>query len=235
MKKLAYALLILALVAGGAMYWLAGNLDHLVKQAITHYGSAMTQARISVDAVKIAPVDGKGTISNLVIGNPPGFTTPYALKVGEIAVDIDVTSLTREVIVIRRITVNAPDVIYEKGSAMTNFDAIQHNIARYLGSSKNKSSGAGKKLIVEKLTIRNIKAQASAAFMGGRTVAVSLPDISMKNVGKAKGGISPGELGLEVANALEAKLTGAVNFNRLMQSTGETLNKASSAISGLFK
>ncbi len=64
---------------------------------------------------------------------------------------------------------------------------------------------------------------------------VPLPDISMKNVGKAKGGISPGELGQEVANALEAKLVRAVNFNRLMQSTGETFNRAAPAVSGFFR
>lgn len=46
---------------------------------------------------------------------------------------------------------------------MTNGDAIRKSIARYLGADKNKSSGAGKKLIVEKLTIRNIKAQPSWA------------------------------------------------------------------------
>jgi len=159
----------------------------------------------------LSPTDGKGTINNLIIGNPTGFTTSYALKVSQI------------------------HVIYEKGTVMTNFDAIQKNVARYLGTDKNKSSGTGKKLIVEKLTIRNIKAQASAAFMGGKTVNVPLPAISMKNVGKAKGGISPGELGQEMASALETKLTGAVNFNRLMQSTGETFNRAGSTISDFFK
>lgn len=47
---------------------------------------------------------------------------------------------------------------------MTNFDAIQKHIADYLGPAGSKDGG--KKLIVELLTIRNAKAQASAAFMG---------------------------------------------------------------------
>lgn len=233
MKILAAVLVILAAIIGAAVFWLSGNMDSLMKTAIGDYGSAMTQAKVSVDAVKIAPADGKGTISNLLIGNPAGFKTAYAVKVGQIDVDIDIASVTRDVIVIRRIAINAPDVIYEKGDVMTNFDAIQKNIASYLGPADSKKEG--KKLIVEELTIRDAKAQASAAFMNGKTVNVPLPDISLKNLGKAKGGISPGELGQEITGALKAKLTGAVSFDRLMKSTGEALEKAGSAVKGLFK
>jgi hypothetical protein len=233
MKILAAVLVILAAIIGAAVFWLSGNMDSLMKTAIGDYGSAMTQAKVSVDAVKIAPADGKGTISNLLIGNPAGFKTAYAVKVGQIDVDIDIASVTRDVIVIRRIAINAPDVIYEKGDVMTNFDAIQKNIASYLGPADSKKEG--KKLIVEELTIRDAKAQASAAFMNGKTVNVPLPDITLKNLGKAKGGISPGELGQEITGALKAKLTGAVSFDRLMKSTGEALEKAGSAVKGLFK
>ena len=233
MKILAAVLVILATIIGAAMFWLSGNMDSLMKTAVGDYGSAMTQAKVSVDAVKISPADGKGTITNLLIGNPAGFKTAYAIKVGQIDVDIDVASVARDVIVIRRIAINAPDVIYEKADAMTNFDAIQKNIASYLGPADSKMEG--KKLIVEELTIRDAKAQASAAFMNGKTVNVSLPDITLKNLGKAKGGISPGELGQEIAGALKAKLTSAVSFDRLMKSTGEALEKAGSAVKGLFK
>jgi hypothetical protein len=233
MKTVAALLIVLATIIGAVVFWLSGNMDSLMKTAIGDYGGAMTQAKVSVGAVKIAPVDGKGTISNLLIGNPAGFKTAYAIKVGQIDVDIDVASVARDVIVIRHIAINAPDVIYEKGDVMTNFDAIQKNIASYLGPADSKKEG--KKLIVEELTIRDAKAQASAAFMNGKTVNVSLPDITLRNLGKAKGGISPGELGQEIAGALKAKLTSAVSFDRLMKSTGEALEKAGSAVKGLFK
>jgi hypothetical protein len=233
MKKLAIALLVLAAIAGAGVFWLSGNLDGLIKNAISSYGSAMTQATFSVGAVKITPADGKGTIGDLLIGNPPGFKTTHALKVGRIDIEIDIASVPKDVIVIRRIAIHAPDVIYEKGDAMTNFDAIQKNIASYLGPSDSKKDD--KKLIVEELTIRDAKAQASAAFLAGKTVSVPLPDITLKNLGKAKGGMTPGELGQEVTGALKAKLTGAVSFDRLMKSTGEVLESAGSKVKDLFK
>jgi len=233
MKKLAAALLVLCAIAGAVLFWLSGNLDGLIKNAIAHYGKAMTKAEVNVGAVNIAPADGKGAISDLEIGNPPGFKTAHAMKVGRIELEVDVASMPKDVIVIRRIAILAPDVIYEKGDAMTNFDAIQKNIASYLGPSDSRKEG--KKLIVEELTIRDAKAQASAAFLAGKTVSVPLPDITLKNLGKAKGGISPGELGQEVAGAMKARLTGAVSFDRLLKSSGEALESAGAKVKGLFK
>lgn len=233
MKKLAAALLGLVAILGATVLWLSGNIDALIRDAITSYGSAMTRAPVSVAAVRIAATDGKGTISNLVLANPAGFKANHAIKVGRIDIDVDAASLTKDVVVIRRVAVVAPDVIYEKGATMTNFDAIQKNIASYLEPSESKREG--RKLIVEELSIRDATAQASAGFMNGKAVSVALPDITLKNIGKAKGGISPGELGQEVAGALKAKLTGAVNFDRLLKSTGQALDKAGTAIKGLFK
>lgn len=234
MKKslLALAAVFLLLVAGGA-FWLHGNLDNLVQSAISKYGSAMTGATVQVAGVKIKAADGRGALKGLQVGNPAGFKTPYAVKADSIELEVEVASLTKDVVLVKRIAVLAPEVIYEKGEAMTNFDAIQNNIAQYLGPST--SSGPGKKLIVQEFTIRGAKAQASAAFMDGKTVTVPLPDIQLRDLGKAKGGITPGELGQEITNALEKRLTSAVSFDKLMNSVGGALDKAGNAVKGLFK
>ena len=132
MKKVGIALIVIIAVIAGALYWLRNNLDSLVRDAIVKYGSEMTQAKVSVGSVKIDAVNGEGIISDFQIGNPQGFKTPYAFKVKEFTVAIDPTTLTGNVITVKKIAIDAPDVIYEKGDSMTNFDAIQKNIADYL-------------------------------------------------------------------------------------------------------
>jgi hypothetical protein len=233
MKKLllAFAVLLVALIAGGA-YWLHGNLDGLVQAAIGKYGSAMTKATVKVESVKITALNGHGVVKGLLVGNPAGFKTPYAVKAGSIELEVDVASLTKEVVLIKKIVVLAPEVIYEKGDSMTNFDAIQSNIAAYLGPS---TGGPGKKLIVQEFTIRGAKAQASAAFMNGQTMTVALPDIVLRDLGKAKGGLTPGELGLEITNAVEKRLMSVINFDKLARSVTGALERAGNAIKGLFK
>ncbi|MBI5898906.1 MAG: hypothetical protein HZB40_06750 [Rhodocyclales bacterium] len=233
MRKYLYPLLIFALLGTGTLYWLADNLDELVAAAITQQGSAMTQARVGVEHVEIHPKSGKGVISGVFVGNPKGFKTPHALRVERIELELDLATVASDITVVRLLFIDQPDVIYEKGEVTTNFDALQKNIAAYLGPQKQARGGT--RLIVEELTICNARAQASAGFMGGKTISIPLPDISLKNVGKAKGGVTPGELGQEITNALKARLSVSANFDRLKKSTGEALDKAGSAIKGLLQ
>lgn len=196
-----------ALAAAGGAWWLHDNLDALVRRGIAHYGSQMTQARVDVDSVQIRGADGNGIVRGLVVGNPAGFRTPHALKVGVIDVAVDMRTLADPVVVVRRIVLESPDVIYEKGDAATNFDALQANIARSLGTSSSGSeSSPPRKLIVEELIIRGARAQASAPGLGGRTVSTTLPDITLRQVGRTQGGVTPAQLGQVVARTLSQRL-----------------------------
>ncbi|MGE5468105.1 MAG: hypothetical protein ACM3Y9_11845 [Ignavibacteria bacterium] len=232
MKKAIAVVVLLAVAAAGALYWLHGNLDGLVKDAIERYGSAMTGATVRVAAVEISPTDGRGVIRGLFVGNPPGFKTPYAVKVNQIDVAIDLSTVAGSVVTIDHVIVASPDVIYEKGDAGTNFDALQKNVAAYVGPSKNEG---GKKLILSEFAMRGAQAQASAAFMGGKTVTVSLPDLVLHDLGKSKGGETPGELGQEIVAAMKQRLSASISFDRLAKSVSQGLESAGQALKGLFK
>ncbi|MDO8932494.1 MAG: hypothetical protein Q7U97_08880 [Rhodocyclaceae bacterium] len=234
MKKIGIGLLVVVVAIAGALFWLRGNIDGLVRNAIETYGSEMTKAPVKVAAVEIRPGDGRGVIRGLTIGNPPGFKTAHLLKVAEIEVVIDIASIAGDVVTVKKIAIAAPDIVYEKGEAITNVDALQKNIADYIGPAEKKDNRGGKKLIVEELTVRDAKTQASAPFLDGKTVAVGLPDIALHDLGKSKGGITPGELGQEIVKALKQKLAAAVSFDNLAKSAAAGLDKAGSAIKGLF-
>ena len=219
------AVALIVLIAGG-VFWLRSNLDSVVTRAISHYGSQMTQARVSVEAVEIRGSDGVGVVRGLLAANPSGFRTAHALQVGRIEVAIDLHTLTDAVIVIKRIVIESPDVIYEKGVSQTNFDVIERNIAQSLGGSKGKQADSGgtpsgRKLIVEELSIRNVTAHASAPLLGGKTVTAPLPDIVLHDVGRAQGGITPSQLGAIVARALSQRLAQKLVFDRAIKSLGD--------------
>lgn len=238
MKKIDVVMtLLMALVLGG-LFWLRGNLDTLVKEAIMTHASAMTQAKVSVGAVDIRSEDGTGIIRDMQVSNPAGFKTAYALKVKEVELTVDMTTLPRDVVRIRTIAIKAPDVIYEKGATLTNFDVLHQNIMTAVGIADQDHGGhtSSKRLTVELLTVRNATVQVSAPFMAGKTLAVALPDITLRDLGKAKGGLTPEEMGQEVAQAFKQKLSTAVSFDKLVaQSGAQMLDKANKAIKGLFR
>ncbi len=177
-RKLLIAAVLLALAGLGAFLWLRANLDGVVQRAIVHYGGQMTQANVAVASVRISGADGAGAIHGLQLGNPRGFDAPYAFKVNEISVSVDLVTVIDDVIVIRRILIDRPDVIYEQAGGTTNFDALQRNIARALSSGDAASSPAGKparRLIVDELVIRQANAQARAPFLVNQRSTCAFP------------------------------------------------------------
>jgi hypothetical protein len=208
-------LVLIIAVAWAGVYRLSVGIDESIEDAVTGETSAMTRANVSVGSVKTALARGKGTIGTLEVANPVGFRTAHAFKAESIDVDVDLASLATDVVVVRLITINRPDVNYEHGAATTNFEAILDNINAHLDAKRRKYEDDGKKLVVEELTICNATAQAGARFMGGKTLSIPLPDITLRNIGKDRGGVSPAELGRIVAGVLNTKLASAASVDRL--------------------
>ena len=219
-------LALVAMLAIGVAWWLNRGLDGIVQRAIGHYGSQMTGSRVAVDAVELRTVDGRGVIRGLVVGNPAGFRAPHAIKVGVIDVSLDARTIADPVVVIKRIVIESPDVIYEKGESQTNFEAIQQHIAQALGTSANRSdSGTGsssgsRRLIVQELVIRNARAQATAAGLAGQSISTTLPDITLRDIGREQGGVTPAQLGQIVTKALTQRLVASLGFERAFKSLG---------------
>ncbi|HLO93743.1 MAG TPA: hypothetical protein VK195_05450 [Burkholderiaceae bacterium] len=231
-------LVLLALLVAGGLWWLHGNLDRLVRRAIVEQGSALIGAPIQLRGVHIDPRTGAGELQGLVIGNPPGFRTPHLLQVQRVRVQVDVSTLTQSVVLINAIEIEAPDVIYEKGATQTNIEALQAHLARQLQSGEPPppaSGAAPKKFIVERFQLLRPQAQASAAFMQGKTVSLKLPEMDLRDLGRAEGGLTGAELGAQVAKALQQRLKASFFFERALQSTGETARQAGEALGNLFK
>ncbi len=197
------ALAVVALVAAGVWLYLA--LDQVVRRAIENYVPEILQATVELDEVKLSPADGAGTIRGLRIGNPQGFRAPHSATAGAIAFAVDPATVVKDVVLVRRIAVERPSITYEPGAKGSNIEALQRNVARYVGASGDAKSG--RRLIVESLTIRGARVTyAPQVGRGTATIAFDLPDIQLRDIGKGRGGVTPGELARIVVEALAARI-----------------------------
>jgi hypothetical protein len=207
------ALLVLAI--GGGAWWLYASRDALIKRAIEHYGPELTGVKVSVKSVKLEPLDGRGAILGLEIGNPPGFSTPRALTLGEIRLALDPGTLTSEVVHIKEISLEAPNITYERGAKGDNLSAIQKQIesraASSRGSTGGKPAGPERKFIVDRLQVRNAKVNYGGA------VTLGMPDLQLRDLGKKTNGATAAEISREVWSEL----------------TRMAVNRAPAAIEGL--
>ncbi len=218
-KKIAIAVVAVIIVAAVGLYFLYSNLGSIVKAAIEKYGSQATQAQVTVDSVKLSASDGQGTISGLVVGNPAGFSSAHAFELGSISMTVDITTLTKDPVVIKQIVISAPRVTYEQGAGGSNLQKLQDNVAQFAGSSK--SGGADKserKIVISDLTIRDGQVSVVAPVLKDRTLSAPLPTIHMTDIGKG-GGATPAEVAQRVVGAISSEAA-KVGVSTLQKSLG---------------
>lgn len=222
------------LLLGAAGAYLALNyVDVFVKTALERYGPDVLGAPVKVDAVNISVRDGKGSIRGLEIGNPAGFASGRAARLGEIRVAIDPSTFTSKVVRIHELAIEAPQINYERGSKGANIDAIARNIEAYMkkaaeGDGGRKPDRAQKRrFIIDKVTIRGTR----VAMQG---VGFDLPHVELRDVGKRQDGLTASEVASVVTVAFQTRIAHKVLTNiELLRKGG--VEGAIDALKGLIK
>jgi uncharacterized protein involved in outer membrane biogenesis len=187
------------------------NLGNLIKGAVNSKGSEITGTELRVGDVDIALFTGRVRIQDFLLGNPAGYETPYALSVKAIEVDVDEKSLAGDTVVIDRIEVIAPDIVFEKSRRGDNFKALLRNVQKATGSTKASSAssaeGRDKKLLIREFVLRAGKVKLAVKGLQGRELTATLPEIRLQDIGGDQKGVSPAVAAMEVFGALYAKMT----------------------------
>jgi len=179
------------LAAVGGLWWLYASRDALVKRAIEGFGPQITGVTVKVKRVRLEPIDGTGSVTGLEVGNPPGYRSARALTLGEMRLAVDYSTLTSSVIRVKEISLQGPVITYETGAGGDNLTAIQKHIdaeVAKLGGPGSPDKASGRKFIVDHIYVRD----ASVRF--GDTLAVSMPNVHLRDVGKKSNGASAGEV-----------------------------------------
>jgi hypothetical protein len=212
-KKALTVLAVLLAVAVAAVFIAYHFADFGVKTALEHYGPKVTGVAFKVGEVKLSVRDGRATLANIEIGNPPGFSGPRAAKLGEIRVGVDPRTLTDPVVWMHELAVSAALITYERGDRATNLDVIQKHIEAYIerrgGPSQSRparSMPGGRKFIIQRLVIRGARVTMTNRGLRGQGITFDLPDIDLRDVGKPEGGLTASEIGNVVANLIQKRI-----------------------------
>ncbi len=204
----------LAVVALLGLIALFLSLNSIVKSGVVAFGPEVIKAPIQLDGVSISAFSGGGEIKGLVIGNPEGFKTPNAVKLGVASLQVKPMSLLGDKVVVQSVKADAAEITFEGSLGSSNLGKIQENVDAYVASllgpaSKDKKS-AGKKLQVDEIVISNAKINLSLTLLGGQSATIPLPDIKLSNLGQGADGITPAEVIKVVMAEVMTKTTTAV-------------------------
>jgi uncharacterized protein involved in outer membrane biogenesis len=211
------------------------NLGPMIKKAVNTYGPEMTKTEVRLGDVDISIFSAEAKLKDFYLGNPKGFKTPDAMKVGSIYVDVDEGSVTEETIIIKKIEVVAPEITYEKARGTDNFKTIVKNIKEAVdrgepSKKRAEKESEGKRILIRDFTVRDGKVNLATSMLGEKSISAPLPDIHLKNVGKKEGGVSPAKAFEEVFAALYGKITSPAvtdTLNQGLKALGSGVEKVS--------
>lgn len=252
MKKIAIGIVVVLAIVVGAFVYLYSNLGGLLKEVIETAGTEVTEVNVSLDAVDVDRIsDGEAALRGLIVGNPANFKTNSAFHLGEVSVKLDPNTVLDDIIIIKKVVIAKPVITYEFGGSGSNVGTIQKTVEKKTGSGGRKSgskpkaaksdsaksdSDGGKKLVIENLYIRGGSVNVSAAFLKGKKVSATLPDIHLRNIGKSMGkatGATPAEVAQKVVSAITGSATkavGALNIAGIKDALGKELGAATKSL-----
>ncbi|MFZ5610162.1 MAG: hypothetical protein ACOY99_11210 [Pseudomonadota bacterium] len=205
-------LAIAALVGGGIYAYLNGQT--LIRDAVTQYGPQVTGTPVSLRSVSLAPSFGKASVHGLEIGTPPGFGAPFTLRLDKADLTLVPRSLFKDTLHIRKLELVAPIIVYEPGRRGSNLDVLQRNInafsTRVAAQFGDAEEARGKSLIIDALVIRQPQLRIMATQAGLGEHALTLADITLRDIGVAEGGIAPGQAARLAMDALMPQVMAAL-------------------------
>lgn len=242
-RNLLVAAVAVLVIAIGVAIMVVSRADHLVQQAIETHGSAATQTAVRVEHVDIRLASTSAGLRNLTVANPPGFSTAPALRLDEVQIALDGTSLGADVLVLDEVKIVAPQVYFEvDANRQANLDVIRRNVEDYdrrddvvaVGTPRPNVSPvptpplarnpAGQpRVIIKRLAITGGKVEIDATALGGKRKVVELPDTEVGGIGATSGGATGNEVAQFVVMALIRDVGTAVAATQVQTKIEEAL------------
>lgn len=203
MKRIAIAAaVVVGLVLIGAVVVL-GQFGRLIERGVETAGPRITGTDVGLGSARVSIFDGKGSLHRLHIGNPDGFESSRAFNLGEIAVAIDPKSVTGDVIRVRSVVIEGPELVAEFDAAgRSNLNTILEHVRKVSrsgapGGAKDAKPAEETKLIIDEFRFVGAQVQVLApAFQLDKSL--KLEPIVLKGLGAKQGGAAAADIAAQV-------------------------------------
>lgn len=234
LKRKLFNILIVVVVVIGVLIVLR---DLVVKHAVEKAGSFLVGTQVKMGYFHSSLL-GKVHVKDLTVANPEGYNHPHAFELGEVRVDLNVSSLFTDKIEVRHIYVEGVNVDYELKLGRSNLGEIQSNLERFApkkdddddDDDKDKDEEKPQKqAVIRLLQTTNCSLSFSNSTLG-TTLKMPLPGLNLKDLGDGK---PIGETVNDLFGLIMTSITKAVSG--VGGVITESAQSAGKAITDLFK
>lgn len=173
--------LVVVLVIGLVAAYLGRNA--IAGAVIPSVASSTLGVKVELGAADISLGGPAVTLTQLDVGNPEGYTQPYALKMGSVGVKVDGAGSSTQKIVVDEIVVDKLGVWFVQSGDSNNISKILAGLQS--GDSKPASgdSGSQVEIVIKKMVLTNLEVNASLSGVNSPTIVldrIELSNISSK-------------------------------------------------------
>ena len=194
-----FLILIILLIAG--VIW---QINPIATKAINVGGPMVLGVPVSVEKVALNP-SGSFELKNLYVGNPENYSTNMPMfAVEDIQVSLDIPSLFSDVIIIRKIQIDRPQVSYEVKNGKSNFDVLKERLAENQKKKppKKDKDSPEKKVIIDELQLNKAEVTCNSTWTLGQTITFPIPSMTIRDIGKKDGGATFADATIEFVGGL---------------------------------
>ncbi|MGD0784440.1 MAG: hypothetical protein ABR969_01320 [Sedimentisphaerales bacterium] len=219
------------------------SIDGILKYAIKTAVKQQLNVDASAAMVSLSIFSGNVTISNLKIGNPPGYQYKNVLEANSISVTTSISSLLSNPVEINDITIDGVTMVIEQKGMTNNLSDILKSMPKPQQTETKTAEPAkkGKSVHISTVDMKNIGVTAKLLPIPGKSDALTLriASIHLSNLGGEKSSLGDvvgkifaaisAEIAAKGAGILPSDLTGSI------QNAGKSFESATESIKGLFK
>jgi hypothetical protein len=89
---------------------------------------------VTLESINISPFKGRVEIRNLIVGNPEGYTSDHAVKLGFVNAELNIPSVFSDKLIIHEVTLKDVNVNYETKMFTSNIQQIIDNASQHSSS-----------------------------------------------------------------------------------------------------
>ncbi len=227
-KKLVIGVAALALLLVIGVVVALMFINSIAKAGIEKGGTYALGVPTTVKSVDISLLGGTFAMSGFNVANPPGkYKTTDFMGLGQTKVAVSLASLNKETVELPELTLENLTLNLEKTADGANYRVIMDNLAKLQGAgggtkTEPAAGDSGKKFVINKLRVRNVKISAQLIGAPGAvgqvlndatSANVTLDEISLDNVGKTGSGVAGSgvTMGQLISIITQAVLSAAVD------------------------
>lgn len=176
MKRLFQVLVALIGIFVVSSLILSFSLDRIVKSKIESTTAELLETSVSVGEVSVSILDGSGTINNIVIQNPQSFSDNPAVKLQQVSLKLDLSTLLSDVIVVEEILIRKPELYFEQKMRGNNLQTLIDNMSA--------GSSSGIRVVVDYLLVENGRVTLTTDIGGRKSAKAEFSQFEIEDIGR---------------------------------------------------